>query len=625
MHSHILKRSTTALLIALLFVPSAFFIVPQKVQAQSILQCATSFGVAAGAAVAGNTVASVLSVPVNSIIVNANTALDAANTSNDQIRENCLDTIFYMIARSLLASMRQSIIHWIQSGFNGSPMFFTSPERYFTEIGQRVLNREIYELQRSGSAYGRQVAFSLSQPNRRNQYTLDESVAIECAAQPQNVRFSTSYEAGDYPTRLANAEKRKNAMEKPQGFASRLSNISQSALAAVGGVLAQNEGATDQSSQAGGGSGGSINTTATDDDLDAQDAANQAGLEAGDNLSQNQPCPTTAAERRAWSGAFLNGDFSRGGWSTWNTVTQNPGNNPLGAAVSSRTSVITAQSRQTETERTKIQSGQGFRGQEECIPETVITDEDTLATIDCEKVILTPGSQVAATLKEVTGSQFRQAELIDEVGEALDAIVGELFNQLLTMGLSEIGNAAQGAISGNNTQNAAAQQSALQARESIRQQLLANFTTLIRNTDDFIFTRGLTIPVATSTLASLQTITNARCPATFRAVATDLARIDPLNTMRTSFPEQIAAARTAKQNIETLRTQVQGASFETLTQISNRYAQIAGTVPNEQQVQQSRADHTMVQGWQSSAQAKAQQCEVEFQQIQQQGSGSGAA
>ena len=55
----------------------------------------------------------------------ANTALVGVNTTGLLAKENILDGIGWAIAKQMVSSMTQSLINWINSGFQGSPAFIT--------------------------------------------------------------------------------------------------------------------------------------------------------------------------------------------------------------------------------------------------------------------------------------------------------------------------------------------------------------------------------------------------------------------------------------------------------------------------------------------------------------------
>ncbi|MBX4216236.1 hypothetical protein KW797_04810, partial [Candidatus Parcubacteria bacterium] len=245
MHFHRAQHLLFSLVIAGFLIPSLLLVAPKEARAQGLLSCGSGLIGSLGGAVSG----------VTGLVVPVSDALTEGSTKAVEFKENCLDSIFFLLARTLLRSMTQSVIQWINTGFNGDPMFVSNPQLFFGTIAKTELNRTIYEIQRAGSAYGRQVVISMVKNRKR--YSLDDTVAANQAGQ---VAFS-SYDAGDYPTRLANAAKRND--EAPQGFLARIKALPQTALAAVGGAIAQDFPDDPNSS----------------DNLDTTDATNRDALE----------------------------------------------------------------------------------------------------------------------------------------------------------------------------------------------------------------------------------------------------------------------------------------------------------------------------------------------------------
>lgn len=104
----------------------AFFAVPKHVEAQAgLFSCAALFGFGAGTAAAG-IIWSAGSVPVYDAAVTTTTAAD--------VHKECLDAIAYAIAKIAIQSISQSILNWINSGFEGGPAFVTDLDQFLREI-----------------------------------------------------------------------------------------------------------------------------------------------------------------------------------------------------------------------------------------------------------------------------------------------------------------------------------------------------------------------------------------------------------------------------------------------------------------------------------------------------------
>lgn len=59
-------------------------------------------------------------------------------------KEDIWDKIGYFAARILIRQLSQSIIDWINGGFNGNPSFIQDPQQFMTDTGDRVIGEFIY-------------------------------------------------------------------------------------------------------------------------------------------------------------------------------------------------------------------------------------------------------------------------------------------------------------------------------------------------------------------------------------------------------------------------------------------------------------------------------------------------
>lgn len=70
---------------------------------------------------------------------------------NDQRKkENCTDSIFRAAARMVLAYMTDSIIKWINGGFEGDPVFISNPKAFFADVANEVSGQFIEQLGLAG-------------------------------------------------------------------------------------------------------------------------------------------------------------------------------------------------------------------------------------------------------------------------------------------------------------------------------------------------------------------------------------------------------------------------------------------------------------------------------------------
>ena len=84
-------------------------------------------------------------VAVTDPVVETETTLTVANstissTAEDSlwIKEYVLDPIAWMVAKTMVQSMTNSTVAWINGGFNGSPAFIQDPEQFFMKLGDNI-------------------------------------------------------------------------------------------------------------------------------------------------------------------------------------------------------------------------------------------------------------------------------------------------------------------------------------------------------------------------------------------------------------------------------------------------------------------------------------------------------
>lgn len=117
-------RSVIALFFAVtLLIPSATFLVPQRVDAQ-------------------------LSVPTWEMNVAVITGVvdTAFNTGTLTTKETVWDLLLFVAKQALLTTILQSIQTWAESGFNGGPSFVQDPEAFLREVGDQAAGSMIEAL-----------------------------------------------------------------------------------------------------------------------------------------------------------------------------------------------------------------------------------------------------------------------------------------------------------------------------------------------------------------------------------------------------------------------------------------------------------------------------------------------
>jgi hypothetical protein len=261
--------------------------------------------------------AQVIDVPVGGLLLTAITAHEAAQTQ----KELSLDSLANAAAKVMLRSVTNSVVTWINSGFQGSPAFVTNPERFFLESGDKIVG----------------------------EFLTGTELDYLCGPFAEDIRFKLQTVYG-----------------------STLPDHNQCRLT---GILAE-----------------------------------------ADKYEQ-----------------YVGGDFSKGGWQSWISVSQNPQNNPLEAFVAAKNELENRLSDNKENRLNEINWGDGFLPYREC---KTLNDNGT-----CKEYgdIKTPGKIIEEQLNETLGSGGRQLEVADELNEIINALVGQLVQTVFVDGLTSFG------------------------------------------------------------------------------------------------------------------------------------------------------------------------------------------
>jgi len=84
-------------------------------------------------------------VPVLDAAVAKSTAATAVSTGSLVTKEFALDTVAYTIAKTILRALTQSVVSWIQSGFEGQPGFISNFEDFLKDAGDQATNQFLKE------------------------------------------------------------------------------------------------------------------------------------------------------------------------------------------------------------------------------------------------------------------------------------------------------------------------------------------------------------------------------------------------------------------------------------------------------------------------------------------------
>lgn len=529
-------------------------------------------------------------VPVKDSVTNSNTAGTNQNTKQLVTKETCLDTIAYQMAKIVLRNMTQSVLVWINSGFNGEPLFITNPGTYFGNIATQELNRTITNIGNSGSIYANNQIRALLSP-KAPRYDLGQKITQNCIARQvasasvNGSNIASNYQVGDYETRLAQTE-----TNKTQGFLANVSYLSRRALALVGFSQLAQVGEADYA----GGSG--MYTCPVVDGVVLTDGTciPPGGLESSANNPSNTNsysnapiiCPTTPAAQKQIAQDCTNGTktFSQcGGWNGfWLPMTQNSANTNLGAVLAAQVKANENQTAALSSAKQKADWAQGFLSVDECVTGggTVTTDaSDNIQ--GCEKKTTTPGIAVAEQLKQVIGSDFRQAELVNQVGQSVDQIINAVFNQFLNMGLSSL-------TSNNSVINNAANQVAngLRTQMQVQSSINNSITNTIANAKQYAMIRAETVDLTRSVASNLSTVSNEisslganYCPNTNSQAVGDIGKISQLNAAADSYQNAIIVLLGDIKTLQDLANKSSISGPEVVGDVTTVFNQISYRIP----------------------------------------------
>ncbi|MCL5781951.1 MAG: hypothetical protein M1459_01165 [Patescibacteria group bacterium] len=192
--------------------------------------------------------------------------------------------------------------------------------------------------------------------------------------------------------------------------------------------------------------------------------------------------------------AFLEGDFSQGGWEGFMALTMDPRNNPSGAYLMAQADLqsrIEARKGQLNSE---LNRGSGFLSWKKCDTITELNPgatsnsyylSDPRYTVDMHKdgsatvkycQTQTPGSVISSSLQKQLGSTVDELDLANNINAIIDALVSQLVTKVLTNGLASVSSTAGGRVSFTN-QIQANTQTMVQQQTIYTQTQAANITT----------------------------------------------------------------------------------------------------------------------------------------------------
>jgi hypothetical protein len=136
------------------------------------------------------------------------------------------------------------------------------------------------------------------------------------------------------------------------------------------------------------------------------------------------------------------GDFTNGGWNAWLNSTQIDSNNPIGSFFDATDSVSNAIHTAQENTRDEIQRNEGFLDMKVCVEYAQPTTTTPTQSPCLKWKTTTPGSLIAETAKNITGSPIRQLEAADQINEVLGSFFDNLLSKLFSKGLASLRDSA---------------------------------------------------------------------------------------------------------------------------------------------------------------------------------------
>ena len=321
-----LKHITLTIITASILAGTTLFGFATPVNA-GIAECLT--GILSGKAIAtiSGLTGGIRAVPVNSRAANSITGNISGQTQGSTVTRCIVEPIVTMIARTILDKFTAETVRWINSGFQGDPLYVTNLDGFLADTADEVIGRFIYSLGPIGE--------------------------ILCSPFDLQLRLALSlqYRSPDFYRQIG----------------CRLSDIEQN----------------------------------------VQRAFTKAG-----------------------------GSFGQDGWSNWLKLTAVPQNNPYGGYLTAVETLDLEIAGRHNIELTQASWGKGFLSSKKCAVNMDDYDEETGEVYSyCAKwVTETPGTLIEDQLSTTLGVQVQKVGLAKDIDAIIDALIGQLINQILGPG-----------------------------------------------------------------------------------------------------------------------------------------------------------------------------------------------
>ena len=368
-------------------------------------------------------------------------------------KENCMDAIGYAIVRLLIKEVKESVLDWVNNGFEGSPAFLTDPEGFFGDIARREAEIVVREVTRTASEIQRNV---IKKVVRDTVNQVKRKRSPKDPGQPKNpgdVNKPSQPGAGGNGNVATVGGVPVTGGPAPTGaFGNPLEPVATSDTVAQdiarGKCEAENDRKLREALEASRVDGTNNAFIKTPDQYQLANTERETSNSAQSNnnltlVDCNTFQPKNRTEQEAIKEQFAR-DFKSGSWDGWYSLAMKPNNNPYGYELAVREEIATEQAEETERLKQELAQGNGFLAQKTCVERDLggYTREEIEAglvqpeNLRCLRwTYQTPGSVVLEQVKQITTSDLRSKEIADEFNEAVDEIFDAVLNQIIKKGL----------------------------------------------------------------------------------------------------------------------------------------------------------------------------------------------
>ncbi|HVY36033.1 MAG TPA: hypothetical protein VG982_02035 [Candidatus Paceibacterota bacterium] len=129
-------------------------------------------------------------------------------------------------------------------------------------------------------------------------------------------------------------------------------------------------------------------------------------------------------------------DFNNGGWEAF----LNPRNSPIDAIFNAADNLSRDISTEQQNVKDQLQRNSGYLDVQKCVQYASVDTQQTLDQQCLKWETVTPGSVIAAQVAAISTTQIHQLEQADQINEVVGSFFDNLVNNLISQGLSSLGN-----------------------------------------------------------------------------------------------------------------------------------------------------------------------------------------